>query len=229
MAGGSEALAPRDELRRLDLDREVDRAVRHGSRPARVVVLEQRRWEPRPARRRIRLGLDAGKDQLSAPDAEVRPASLRVLERDRQAEPIAVERRHGGEIPYGELHLEHPERRGHTIERTVRHQFASIHELARIELLAGLPGETLERLAGRMERRPLRPGDVLYESEDERGRFTVVVNGMLRARGGTIIRPGEALGGLTVFGEPVQAMVPSVVASCDQETFDELVRPLLTS
>jgi CRP-like cAMP-binding protein len=111
----------------------------------------------------------------------------------------------------------------------VRHQFASVHELARIELLAGLPGETLERLAGRMARRPLGPGDVLYESEDERGRFTVVVSGMLRTRGGAIVRPGEALGGLTVFGEPVQAMVPTVVASCDQATFDELVRPLLTS
>jgi len=127
------------------------------------------------------------------------------------------------------LHLEHPERGRHTIERTVRHQFASIHELARIELLAGLPGETLERLAGKMERRPLGPGDVLYEAEDERGRFTVVVSGMLRARSGRIVRSGEALGGLTLFDEPVQAMVPSVVASCDQATFDELVRPLLTS
>lgn len=111
----------------------------------------------------------------------------------------------------------------------MRHQFAAVHELARIELLAGLPGETLERLAGRMERRPLKPGDVLYETEDEQGRFTVVVNGMLRARGGRIVRPGEALGGLTFFGEPVQAVVPSVVASCDQATFDELVRPLLTT
>ena len=110
----------------------------------------------------------------------------------------------------------------------MRHQFASVHELSRIELLASLPGETLERLAGRMERRPLAPGDVLFESEDEQGRFTVVVSGMLRARSGRILRPGEALGGLTLFGEPIQAMVPSVVASCDQATFDELVRPLLT-
>lgn len=111
----------------------------------------------------------------------------------------------------------------------MRHQFASVHELARIELLAGLPGETLERLAGKMQRRSLGPGDVLYESESERGRFTVVVGGMLRARSGRIVRSGEALGGLTLFDEPVQAMVPSVVASCDQATFDELVRPLLTS
>lgn len=110
----------------------------------------------------------------------------------------------------------------------MRHQFASVHELARIELLAGLPGETLERLAARMERRPLGPGDILYSSEDEQGRFTVVVSGMLRARSGRIVRSGEALGGLTLLGEPVQAMVPSVVASCDRATFDELVRPLLT-
>jgi CRP-like cAMP-binding protein len=109
----------------------------------------------------------------------------------------------------------------------VRHQFASVHELARIELLAGLPGETLERLAGRMERRTVGAGEVLFESEDERGRFAVVVSGMLRARSGGIVRPGEALGGLTLFDEPIQAMVPSVVALCDQATFDELVRPAL--
>jgi hypothetical protein len=110
----------------------------------------------------------------------------------------------------------------------VRHQFAAVHELARIEMLAGLPGETLERLAGRMERRPMQPGDVLAESADETGRFTVVISGMLRGASGRIVRPGDALGGLTLFGESLQAMMPSVIATCDQSTFDELVRPLLT-
>ena len=111
----------------------------------------------------------------------------------------------------------------------MRHQFATIHELARIQMLAGLPGETLGRLAERMERRELGPGDVILESEDERGRFTVVLTGMLRTTGGQIVRPGDTLGGLTVFGEPVRAMLPSTVASCDAATFDELVRPLLTT
>ncbi len=111
----------------------------------------------------------------------------------------------------------------------MRHQFAAVHELARIEMLAGLPGETLERLAGLMERRSLQPGDVLYSAEDERGRYTVVISGLLRSTSGMVVRPGEALGGLTLFGEPVRAMVPSVVAACDQATFDEVIRPLLAS
>ena len=41
----------------------------------------------------------------------------------------------------------------------MRHQGASVHELARIEMLAGLPGETLGRLAERMERLTLAPGE----------------------------------------------------------------------
>src|SRR5918992_434864 len=107
----------------------------------------------------------------------------------------------------------------------MRHQFAAVHELARIELLAGLPGETLERLAGRMPRRQLQPGDVILAGEDERGAFTVVISGVLQSRSGRVVRPGESLGGLTLFGERLQAIMPSVVATCDQETFDELIRP----
>jgi CRP-like cAMP-binding protein len=110
----------------------------------------------------------------------------------------------------------------------MRHQFATIHELARIQMLSGLPGETVGRLAERMVRRELRPGEVILESEDERGRFTVVLTGMLRTASGRVVRPGDTLGGLTLFGEPVRAMLPTTVASCDQATFDELVRPLLT-
>ena len=41
----------------------------------------------------------------------------------------------------------------------MRHQSATVHELARVELLAGLPGETLARLGERMERRELAPGE----------------------------------------------------------------------
>jgi len=112
-------------------------------------------------------------------------------------------------------------------DRGMRHQFATVHELARIEMLAGLPGQTLGRLADRMRRRELRPGDVIAEGEDEEGRFYVVLSGLLSAGNGRVIRPGETLGGLTLFGEPVRAMTPAVVASCDRPTFDELIRPAL--
>ncbi len=109
----------------------------------------------------------------------------------------------------------------------MRHQFAAVHELARIEMLAGLPGETLTALAGRMRRESLAPGQVILESEDEQGRFYVVISGMLRAPSGRVVRPGDSVGGLTLFGEPLRAMVPSTVASCDAATFDQLLRPLI--
>jgi hypothetical protein len=107
----------------------------------------------------------------------------------------------------------------------VKHQLAAVHELARIEMLAGIPGETLGRLADRMIRRELAPGESILESADERERFWVVIEGMLRSSGGRLVRPGESLNGDEPFGEPLQAMTPAVVASCDRESFDELVAP----
>lgn len=109
----------------------------------------------------------------------------------------------------------------------MRHQFAAVHELARIELLAGLPGETLTTLAGRMRREVLAPGQAILEGKDDRGRFYVLISGMLRSPSGRLMRPGESVGGLTLFGEPLRALVPSTVASCDPETFAELLLPLL--
>jgi CRP-like cAMP-binding protein len=110
----------------------------------------------------------------------------------------------------------------------MRHQFATVHELARIEMLAGLPGDALGRLAERMVRRTLQPGDRILDGEDEQGRFYVVISGMLGTGSGKLLRPGDTLGGLTLFGEPVRAMTPAVVASCDRATFDELLRPAIT-
>jgi hypothetical protein len=106
-----------------------------------------------------------------------------------------------------------------------RHQLAAVHELARIEMLAGLPGETLGRLAERMTRQDLAPGEVVLAAEAERGRFLVVIGGLLRSSGGRVVRPGDSVGGVTSFDEALQAMTPAVVASCDRQTFDELVRP----
>jgi hypothetical protein len=109
-----------------------------------------------------------------------------------------------------------------------RHQLAAVHELARIEMLAGLPGETLGKLAERMIRQDLAPGAFVLESEGERDRFLVVISGMLRSSGGRIVRPGDSVGDRTAVTEPLQAMTPAVVASCDRGTYDELVRPALT-
>jgi hypothetical protein len=91
----------------------------------------------------------------------------------------------------------------------VRHQSATANELARIAELAGVPGETLMRLAEQMERRELAAGETL-EAE---GRFGVVLAGMLRAGGG-ILRPGDS------FSCRVTALTPATVASCDRSTYD---------
>jgi CRP-like cAMP-binding protein len=108
-----------------------------------------------------------------------------------------------------------------------RHQLAAVHDLMRIEMLAGIAGETLGRLADRMERRELDPGEVLLESDADRGRYWVVLGGMLRSPQGTLMRPGDSVNGLTPADEPLRAMTPCVVASCDLATFDELLRPHL--
>jgi CRP-like cAMP-binding protein len=109
----------------------------------------------------------------------------------------------------------------------MKHQLAAVHELARIELLAGIPGETLGRLAERMIRRDLAPGEAVLASEEERGRYWVVIEGVLQIAGGGLARPGDSFNGPTPFDRPLQAMTPAVVASCDRETFDELVRPAI--
>ncbi len=122
----------------------------------------------------------------------------------------------------------------------MRRQSATAHELARVELLAGLPGETLARLAERMEREDVEPGQrVLTEGEDDGGRFYVVLTGLLTAvqegRGTrNVLRPGDYFGEVAPLmtvprTATVQAVTPATVASCDRETFDELVRPLFTS
>jgi hypothetical protein len=108
----------------------------------------------------------------------------------------------------------------------MRHQFAAVHELARIEMLAGLPGETLTVLAARMRRETLAPGESIPEAQ-VRERFYVLISGMLRAPSGRVVRPGEAVGQPTPLDESLRAIVPSTVASCDEPTFEELVRPLL--
>jgi putative ABC transport system ATP-binding protein len=121
----------------------------------------------------------------------------------------------------------------------MRRQSATAHELAQVELLAGLPGETLTRLGERMERRDLAPGERVVTQGDEGDRFYVVLTGLLRAaqdeRGDrAVLRPGAYFGEVALLMDvgrtaSVDAMTPATVASCDRATFDQFLRPLFTS
>ena len=113
---------------------------------------------------------------------------------------------------------------------------ATVAELARVELFAGVPGETLSRIAARMERQPVAPGSAVVEECELGDRFCVVVEGLLavtlEAMGERrLLRPRDSFGEVALtMGIPrtatVRALTPSVVASCDRATFDELIRPL---
>ncbi len=113
---------------------------------------------------------------------------------------------------------------------------ATNHELARIELLAGLPGETLAELGKRMEREEVAPGTVVVREGEPGERFYVVFAGMLSVTNSAmgpreVLRPGGFFGEVALaMNMPrtatVTAITPAVVASCDRATFDELLRPL---
>jgi CRP-like cAMP-binding protein len=114
---------------------------------------------------------------------------------------------------------------------------ATSHELQRVGLLAGLPGEVLAQLGKRMEREEVPPGTVVVREGDEDDRFYVVFAGMLAVRNDLgprgVLRPGDYFGEVApAMGIPrtatVTAITPCVVASCDRETFDEFVRPLFS-
>ena len=67
-------------------------------------------------------------------------------------------------------------------------------------------------------------------------RFYLVFSGMLAVRqrdlgGRGILRPGDYFGEVALAMDmprtaTVTAITPATVASCDRETFDELIRPL---
>ncbi len=117
-----------------------------------------------------------------------------------------------------------------------RHVPAGVTELQRIGLLASLPGETLNVLAGRMQREDLLPGAAVVAQGEPGERFYVVLSGMLNVsqegRGARrVLRPGDYFGEVALAMDiprtaTVRAMTPCVVASCDRATFDELIRPL---
>ena len=109
-------------------------------------------------------------------------------------------------------------------------------ELARVGLFGELQGETLSKLAQRMERQEVAPGTVLIREGEPGDRFFVLLSGLAAVsqndRGGRgVLRAGEFFGEVALAMDvprtaTVTAMTPCVVASCDAETFDELVRPL---
>jgi CRP-like cAMP-binding protein len=113
---------------------------------------------------------------------------------------------------------------------------ATAHELNRVGLLAGLPGQTLAMLAKRMVREEVAPGTAVVREGEDGDRFYVVFAGMLSVTNTSmgereILRPGDYFGEVALTMDvprtaTVTAISPAVVASCDRETFDELVRPL---
>ena len=117
-----------------------------------------------------------------------------------------------------------------------RFQPAGVTELQRIGLLASLPGQTIAELADRMRREQVPAGHAVVEEGEDGERFYVVLSGMfavsqesLGAR--RVLRPGDYFGEVALaMNVPrtasVRALTPAVVASCDQATFDEFIRPL---
>ena len=113
---------------------------------------------------------------------------------------------------------------------------ATVHELSRVELLAGLPGEQLASLAGRLEREDVAAGASVVREGEAGERFYIVLSGMLNvSQEGLgerrLLRPGDWFGEVALaMGIPrtasVRAVTPAVIARCDRATFDELLRPL---
>jgi CRP-like cAMP-binding protein len=99
-----------------------------------------------------------------------------------------------------------------------------------------LPGETLAKLAHRLERHEVAAGTVLVREGEADDRFYVLLTGVLAvsqrdAGARSVLRPGDYFGEVApAMSIPrtatISAMTPAVVASCDRATFDELVRPL---
>lgn len=113
---------------------------------------------------------------------------------------------------------------------------ATVHELARAGLLATLPGELLLKLAARMRREEVAPGATVVTEGEPGERFYVVLSGLFAASQGSlgprrVLRPGDTFGEVALAMDvprtaSVHALTGAVVASCDRETFDELLRPL---
>jgi CRP-like cAMP-binding protein len=113
---------------------------------------------------------------------------------------------------------------------------ATTTELSRVGLLADLPGDRLALLAGRMRRDEIPAGSAIVREGEPGERFYAVLSGLLAVTQEALgprrlLRPGDTFGEVALAMDiprtaSVQALIPTVVASCDREAFDELVRPL---
>jgi CRP-like cAMP-binding protein len=117
-----------------------------------------------------------------------------------------------------------------------RHVPASVTELQRIGLFGSLPGETIAKLAEQMAREEVPAGRAIVTEGEQTDRFYVLLSGLAGVaqadRGALgVMRPGATFGEVApLLGSErtatVVAMTTCVVASCDKETFDALLRPL---
>ena len=113
---------------------------------------------------------------------------------------------------------------------------ATVHELSRVPLFSGLPGEQLLELAKEMRREEVPPGGAVVVEGDGGERFYVVLSGMLtvsqRSLGARrVLRPGDTFGEVSLAMDvprtaSVRALSPVVLVSCDRAAFDRWVRPL---
>jgi CRP-like cAMP-binding protein len=120
-----------------------------------------------------------------------------------------------------------------------RHVPASVTELQRVGLFGSLPGETIAKLAERMVREEIAQGTAIVREGDHTDQFYVLLSGLAavtqESRGArALLRPGDTFGEVAPLMRmertaTVTAMTQCVVASCDRETFDELLRPLYVS
>ena len=105
---------------------------------------------------------------------------------------------------------------------------ATNHELARIELLAGLPGETLAELGKRMERQEIKPGTVVVREGEPGDRFYVIAEGEVEvSRSGKHVawlRRGDCFGEIALLRDiprtaTVTATKDSVLYALDKSAF----------
>src|SRR3954454_13700520 len=116
---------------------------------------------------------------------------------------------------------------------------ATVSELSRAPLFAALPGDRLKLIAQAMEREEGPPGHPVVREGESGERFYIVLSGLFAVSQEDlgprrVLQPGDYFGevarAMNVPLTPsVRALTPAVVASCDRETFDELLRPLFAA
>ena len=115
---------------------------------------------------------------------------------------------------------------------------ATVTELARVGLFQELSGEVLTKLAHGMRREDVAGGNPVVLQGEHGDRFYVVLRGLLAVSSDGLgprrmLRPGDYFGEVALAMDmprtaSVTALTPTTLASCDQATFDEFIRPLFS-